>query len=81
MYYASFQEEGYSEIYLNSRKQLDKICDLVVLGSITPAMAMAEYNLIEKEFYSQQPEMAVLFDMIYKKRIERLCAQFPPEKI
>ena len=81
MYFASFQEEGYSENYLYSRKQLDKICDLVVLGSITPARAMAEYNRIEKEFSSQQPEMAVLFDMIYKKRVERLCAQFPQENI
>ncbi len=81
MYFTDFQEDGYSEIYLHSRKQLDKICDLVVLGSITSAGAMAEYNRIETEFSSQQPEMAVLFNMIYKKRVERLCAQFPQEYI
>ncbi len=81
MYYASFQEKGYSQNYIDSRKLVDKLCDLVVLGVIPPVRARAEYQRIESEFAAREPEMVEFFRMIYKNRLERLANQFTSEKI
>ena len=80
MYYAGFREEGYSQNYIVARKQVDKLCDLVVLGVISPARAMNEYQRIETEFGDREPEMREIFKTIYKNRLERLSSQFPSER-
>jgi hypothetical protein len=81
MYYASFHEEGYSDNYIASRKRIDKLCDLIVLGVISIQTAEDEYQRIESEFNRENPEMTDLFRMIYQHRLWRLAVQFPPEKI
>jgi hypothetical protein len=81
MYYAGFREEGYSEVYIRSRKQIDKLCDLIVLGVISLRAARNEYRRIESEFGHDSPEMMDLFKMIYQHRLERLANQFLSEKI
>jgi hypothetical protein len=81
MYYASFHEEGYSQNYVISRKRVDRLCDLVVLGLIPADSAGAEYQRIESEFAALEPEMAGFFRIIYKNRLERLADQFSSEKI
>jgi hypothetical protein len=81
MYYADFRAEGYLDKYIDSRKQIDKLCDLLVMGAITSRRAIDEYQCIESEFNQENPEMMDLFRMIYYNRLKRLASQFPSEKI
>jgi hypothetical protein len=81
MYYTSFRLEGYSNQYIESRKQLDKLCDLVIIGAIAPQRAFDEYQCIESDFKGEYSEMKDLFRMIYYNRLKRLVSQFPSEKI
>ena len=81
MYYTGFCLEGYSEQYIESRKQLDRLCDLVIMGAITSHLAFDEYQRIESDFNREYSEMKDLFRMIYYNRLKRLVSQFPSEKI
>jgi hypothetical protein len=81
MYYVDFRREGYSESYLTARRQIDKICDLIVIGAVLTERAREEYLGIETKFFSENPETTEFFRMIYKNRIERLASQFLSEKI
>lgn len=73
--------EGYSKQYIESRKQLDKLCDLVIVGAITSHRAFNEYQRIESDFNREYSEMKDLFRMIYYNRLKRLVSQFLSEKI
>jgi hypothetical protein len=81
MYNGNFRKEGYSDNYLISRRQADRLCDSVVLGVVSPSRARDEYRRIELEFSHHEPEMTAFFGKIYKSRVERLIKQFPSEKI
>jgi hypothetical protein len=81
MYYTDFRWEGYSEQYIESRKQLDLLCDLIIMGTITSQRIFNEYQRIESDFNQENSEMRDLFRMIYYNRLKRLVSQFPPEKI
>jgi hypothetical protein len=81
MYYAGFCLEGYSEQYIESRKQIDRLCNLVIIGGTTAQRAFDEYQRIESDFNREYSEMKDLFRMIYYNRLKRLVSQFPPEKI
>jgi hypothetical protein len=81
MYYVDFRREGYSESYLTARRQIDKICDLIVIGAVSTERAREEYLGIETKFFSENAETTEFFRMIYKNRIERLASQFLSEKI
>jgi hypothetical protein len=80
MYNYNFPREGYSDSYLFSRRQADRLCDLIVLGVVSPSSARDEYDRIDSEFSQQEPEMMKFFRQIYKSRVERLIGQFPSEK-
>ncbi len=80
MYYAGFREEGYSQDYIEARKQIDELCDLIVMGVVSRQKAFEEYNRVELGFTENNPEISEFFKMIYRSRIERLTSQFSPEK-
>jgi hypothetical protein len=81
MFSADFNREGYSDNYIESRKQIDKLCDHIVLGAISVERAREEFLKIEIEFDRENPEIKDLFRMVYRSRLTRLAHQFPPEKI
>jgi hypothetical protein len=81
MYSVGFHKDGYSESYLSARRQIDNICDHIVLGIISPKRALDEYENIESEYSQENPERQDIFNIIYLNRIKRLISQFLSEKI
>jgi hypothetical protein len=81
MYYTNFHKEGYSESYLTARWRIDRICESIVTGVISPQRAMDEYELIESEYSLENSETVDIFKLIYLNRIRRLVGQFLSEKI
>jgi hypothetical protein len=79
MYFSSFDKTGFESQYVDSRKRIDILCDLIVAQKISNACAMEEYRQIEEDYMHTALEGIVLFRMIYKNRVIRLCRQFLSE--
>jgi hypothetical protein len=72
----SFAAEGYDASYIEARKEIDDLCLSISKQLISVDDAISEYARIEANYVAFNPEKAVLFGMIYKSRVSRLCQQF-----
>jgi hypothetical protein len=79
MYNDVFCEEDYDQNYITSRREVDRLCDLIVEGKISAGDAKQIYTGIQREFTRSNPEKAEMFSMIYESRIKRLCHDFQAE--
>jgi hypothetical protein len=76
MFNNSFNEEVFDKGYVNFRKKIDSLCDLILQGLIAQENARSEYDKIETAYAEAAPHDTKLFRLIYKSRVERLCQQF-----
>lgn len=79
MYFSSFDKTGLESQYLDSRKRIDILCDLIVAQKISNVDALEEYRQSEGDYMRNALEGIELFKMIYKNRVIRLCRQFLSE--
>jgi len=76
MFFSSFDNNGYESRYLDARKKIDFLCDMIVARKISAVDAKEEYVIIELKYTHPNMEGIELFRMIYKNRVDRLCRQF-----
>ena len=71
----------YDEEYSNVRRKIDILCGLIISGRLSRDSALQKYDEIERDYANGKQGDLNLFRMIYKSRVERLCAQFCLKKI
>lgn len=79
MYFSSIDKTGFESQYLESRKRIDILCDLIVAERISNVDALEKYRQIEENYMHNALEGIELFRMVYKNRVNRLCRQFLSE--
>ncbi len=78
--YSKNKSDDYRKHYIDARRKIDVLCELIVSGRLPRKDAEEIYAEIQGDFARAERENLELFKMIYENRVRRLCDQFCPER-